>query len=122
VSLAARYLEENGISTVVVAAARDIVETCGVARLLFTDFPLGSPCGEPENVAMQREIVGRALDLLESATESRTTVQSPFEWHAGSDWKAKIFTQEQPWKDEEETNEWLARKELYRNLKQEGKV
>ena len=90
-SLAARYLEENGIPTVVVAAARDIVETCGVARLLFTDFPLGSPCGEPENVAMQREIVGRALDLLESATESRTTVQSPFEWHAGGDWKAKIF-------------------------------
>ena len=49
-------------------------------------------------------------------------MQSPFEWHAGGDWKAKIFTQEQPWKDEEETNEWLARKELYRNLKQEGKV
>lgn len=121
-SLAARYLEANGIPTVVVAAARDIVETCGVARLLFTDFPLGSPCGEPGNVAMQRDIVGQALDVLESATEPRTTVQSPFEWHGGEDWKAKIFTQEQPWKDEAETQEWLARKDLYRKLKQEGKV
>jgi hypothetical protein len=29
---------------------------------------------------------------------------------------------EQPWKTEEETEEWLARKELYRKLRSEGKV
>ncbi len=121
-SLAARYLEENGIPTVIVANARDIVETCGVARLLFTDFPLGSPCGKTGDADMQRDIIGRALDLLESATEPRTTVQTPFTWHAGDKWKELIFSREQPWKDEAETNEWLAKKELYRKLKQEGKV
>ncbi len=121
-SLVARHLEDNGIPTVVVANARDIVETCGVARLLFTDFPLGSPCGQPGEAHMQRKIISMALDLLESATGPRTTVQTPFEWHAGEDWKTKIFSKDQPWKDESETQEWLAKKDLYRKLKKDGKV
>lgn len=41
ISLVARYLEESSIPTVVIATARDIVEHCGVARLVFVDFPLG---------------------------------------------------------------------------------
>ena len=121
-SLIARYLEDNGMPTVVVAAARDIVETCGVSRLIFTDFPLGNPCGEPGNIDMQRRIVGLALDLLESATEPRTTVKSPFGWSQGDAWKAKVFTQEQPWQTEEVKNAWLEKKALYRKLKAEGKV
>ena len=71
-SLVARHLEANGIPTVVIGNARDIVENCGVARLLFTDFPLGSPCGEPGDVEMQRAIVSMALDLLESATDTES--------------------------------------------------
>lgn len=122
VSLVARHLEENGIPTVIIGNARDIVEHCGVPRLLFTDFPLGSPCGQPHEPELQRSIVNMALDLLEQATEPRTTVQAPFTWWRGEDWKQKIFTQEQPWKDEESEKEWLAKKELYRQLKAEGKV
>jgi D-proline reductase (dithiol) PrdB len=67
VSLVARYLEENGIATVVIGSARDIVEECGVPRFLFTDFPLGNPCGRPGDEEMQRAILGLALDLLEKA-------------------------------------------------------
>ncbi len=40
-SLVARHLEANGIPTVVIATARDIVESAAVPRLLFVDFPLG---------------------------------------------------------------------------------
>ncbi len=88
-SLVARHLEENGIPTVVVGSARDIVEECGVARFLFTDYPLGNPCGRPYEAATQREIVGMALDLLERAAFPRTTVQTPFLWDEGDDgWKA----------------------------------
>ena len=79
-SLVARYLEENGLSTVIMGGARDIVEECGVARFIFTDFPLGNPCGKPWDVAMQRSIVGMALDLLERAWMPRTTTQVPFRW------------------------------------------
>ena len=87
-SLVARHLEQNGIPTVVVGAARDIVEECGVPRFLFSDFPLGNPCGRPGDAEMQRRIVGYALDLLESATLPRTTVQTPFVWSDDPSWKA----------------------------------
>jgi D-proline reductase (dithiol) PrdB len=89
VSLVARHLEANGIATVVVGSARDIVEECGVARFLFTDFPLGNPCGKPWDVEMQRTIVGYALDMLENATLPRTTVQTPFVWSDDTSWKER---------------------------------
>lgn len=121
-SLVSRHLEANGIPTVVVANARDIVEYCGVARLLFTDFPLGSPCGEPFDADMQRQVIAMALDALESATEPGTTVEAPFKWSAGEDWKDTVFTDAQPWKEGEAEDEWLRKKALYRKLKTEGKV
>ena len=80
VSLVARHLEANGVSTAVMGCARDIVEECGVARFVFTDFPLGNPCGKPWDSGMQRSIVGSALTLLERAWMPRTTVQTPFVW------------------------------------------
>jgi D-proline reductase (dithiol) PrdB len=87
VSLVARYLEANGLPTVVVGSARDIVEECGVPRFVFSDFPLGNPCGVPFDRAMQRAIVGTALDVLEHATLPRTTVQTPFAWSDDESWK-----------------------------------
>jgi hypothetical protein len=71
---------------VVLGSARDIVEQAGVPRFVFTDFPLGNPCGAPYDPDMQRAIVGTALDLLEYARVPRTTVQTPFAWHC-DDWR-----------------------------------
>ena len=71
----------------VIGSARDIVEECGVARFLFSDFPLGNPCGVPYDREMQAEIAGYALDLLEVATLPRTTVQTPFVWSEDASWK-----------------------------------
>jgi len=73
--------------TVVIGSARDIVEECGVARFVFSDFPLGNPCGVPYDHDMQRAIVGIALDLLETAVMPRTTVQTPFVWSKDESWK-----------------------------------
>ncbi len=86
-SLVSRHLEANGIATVVIGSARDIVEECGVARFLFSDFPLGNPCGKPYDEEMQREIMGMARDLLESARLPRTTAQTPFRWNEDESWK-----------------------------------
>lgn len=121
-SLLSRYLEENGIATVVIASARDIVENCGVPRFLFVDFPLGNPCGEPDNVAQQREIADTALSLLETVTRPMTTREAGYKWPKGDRWKELIFSDEQPFLSEEATQKWLARKEEYRRLKKEGKV
>jgi D-proline reductase (dithiol) PrdB len=80
VSLVARHLEENGLATVVLGSARDVVEECGVPRFLFSDFPLGNPSGKPWEEEMQRSIVGMALDMLSQAFAPRTTIQTPFVW------------------------------------------
>jgi len=86
-SLAARMLEQNGISTVVMGCAKDIVERVGVPRLLFSDFPLGNPAGRPKDADSQGFTLELALRLLESAPGPRTTVQSPLRWAATCDWK-----------------------------------
>ncbi len=121
-SLISRYLEENGVPTVMIAAARDIVEHCGVARLLFVDFPLGSPCGEPGAVDQQRQIFDMALELLESATGPRSVKEAGFRWSQGERWKELIFSDEQPFLSPEAHEKWMASKEAYRELKAEGKI
>ena len=88
-SLVARHLEASGIPTVVVGSARDIVEHCGVPRFLFSDFPLGNPCGHPWNPDMQTAIVRRALSLLESVAAPRTTVRAPFDWKPDPEWRER---------------------------------
>jgi len=121
VALAARHLEAQGIPTVVFGCARDIVEHCGVPRFVFSDFPLGSPTGRPWDEAMQRDIVGRGLDLLETAT-APVTVTTPYEWSADHSWKVKCFTKERPFLSEEATVKWLDRKEAYRRGRAEERA
>ena len=86
-SLIARHLEEHGIPTVIMGAAKDIVEHCGVPRFLFSDFPLGSHAGRPFDLESQRQTLELALRVLESAPSARTTVQSPLRWNADASWK-----------------------------------
>ena len=87
VSLVARHLEEDGIPTVIMGCAKDIVEHCGVPRFLFSDFPLGNQAGRPFDVDSQRQTLELALRVLESAPGPRTTVQSPLRWSADAAWK-----------------------------------
>jgi len=67
--------------------ARDIVEHCGVARFLWSDFPLGNSAGRPGDEESQRATLDMALTLLERAWAPRTTVQSPLRWNGAPDWK-----------------------------------
>lgn len=91
VSLIARHLEANNIPTVVIGSARDVVEECGVPRFLFTDFPLGNPCGKPWDKAMQSAILDMALDLLQYAWQPRTTIQAPFVWSTDETWRTTFM-------------------------------
>ena len=86
-TLVARHLERNGIPTVVMGAAKDIVELAGAPRFLFSDFPLGNACGKPHEPDTQRFTLDLALKVLESAVGPRTTVQSPLRWTEDGDWK-----------------------------------
>ena len=86
-SLVARHLEEHGIPTVVMGCARDVVENVGVARFVFSDFPLGNSAGKPFDAESQRATLALALDLFATAREPRTTVVSPQMWSADPSWK-----------------------------------
>jgi hypothetical protein len=87
VSLVARHLEDNGIPTVIMGCAKDIVEHCGVPRFLFSDFPLGNSAGRPRDVESQVATLELALRVLETAPAARTTVQSPLRWRDDASWK-----------------------------------
>ena len=89
VSLVARHLEAVGIPTVILGAAKDIVETVGVPRFVFSDVPLGNSAGLPFDEVSQRAALKSALRLLETAPGPRTTWQSPLRWGPPGDhgWK-----------------------------------
>lgn len=86
-SLMARHLEAAGIATVVMGAARDIVEQCGVPRLLFSDVPLGNAAALPNDPASRDATLELALAVLESSVAPRTTVQNPLRWNGPAQWR-----------------------------------
>ena len=86
-SLIARHLEANGIPTVIIGSAIDIVEHCSVPRYLHTDFPLGNPCGKPYDREMQLDITTQALDLLGNASATNTTERTKHIWSENNEWR-----------------------------------
>jgi D-proline reductase (dithiol) PrdB len=87
ISLAARHIEANGMPTVIMGCAKDIVEHAGVPRFLFSDFPLGNSAGKPHDRQSQEFTLELAVRVLESAPAPRTTVQNPLRWSDNPDWK-----------------------------------
>lgn len=86
-ALAARAVEASGIPTVVLGAAKDIVEYCAVPRFVFSDFPLGNAAGIPHDVSSQDSTLELALRTLECAPAPRTTVINPLQWPGPRDWR-----------------------------------
>jgi hypothetical protein len=86
-SLLARHLEANGIATVVMGCAKDIVEHAAVPRFLFSDFPLGNSAGKPGDVGSQDRTLELALRVLEAAPGPCTTMASPLRWNEDGSWK-----------------------------------
>lgn len=94
ISLVARHLEANGIPTVVMGCAKDIVEHAAVPRFLWSDFPLGNAAGKPHDEASQVATLDQALALLEGAVGPRTTMQNRLRWAENPDWKLNYLNLE----------------------------
>ena len=86
-TLTARYLEANGIPTILMGCAKDIVEHAAAPRFLFSDFPLGNSAGRPHDVASQDQTLEYAFRVLESAIGPQTTMQNPLRWSESGRWK-----------------------------------
>jgi hypothetical protein len=121
VSLAARSLEENGVATVVMGCAKDVIEYVGVPRFLFSDFPLGNAAGRPLDRPSQALTIDLALTLLEAAPAPRTTVQSPLVWSADPGWKLDYCNIERlsPEEIERRRAEFDRQKNIARRIREE---
>jgi D-proline reductase (dithiol) PrdB len=119
VSLAARHLEANGIATLVMGCAKDIVEYCGVPRFLFSDFPLGNAAGPPHDADSQGFTLQLALRILETAPAARTTVQSPLRWCPNPSWKLEYSNIERltPEEIQRRRKEFDSQKEIAKNVR-----
>jgi hypothetical protein len=80
VSLVARHLEAQGLPTLCMASARDIISAGRVPRALFIDYPLGHTCGKPGDGVDQLAIVRAALRALASAHQPETIIDLPHTW------------------------------------------
>lgn len=56
-------------------------------RAAFLNFPLGRPCGRPNDPDLQKSILKSALDLLKKASVPGVLVDLPYAWGAPFDWK-----------------------------------
>ena len=124
ISLVARHLEANGISTVVMGCAKDIVEHAAVPRFLFSDFPLGNSAGKPHDPDSQAFTLELALRVLETAPGPQTTVQSPLRWSADASWKRDYNNVAQMSAEElaRRRREFDAQKEIARGIARERGV
>jgi D-proline reductase (dithiol) PrdB len=87
VGLIARHLEANGIPTMCLGSAHDILAAGRPPRATFVDYPLGHTSGKPFDPADQLGIVREALRGLETATEPGKIRLLPNQWDASGEWK-----------------------------------
>jgi hypothetical protein len=66
VALAARALETAGVRTIMLAVARDVVESVRPPRAVYYNGETGSVAGRPQWPEHQRRILDETLRLLES--------------------------------------------------------
>ncbi len=73
----AHYLEVVGIATVVISLIRLHTEKIRPPRALFVPFELGRPMGDPKDAAGQRDVLTRALSLLDHTGPEPVLVDHP---------------------------------------------
>jgi hypothetical protein len=92
VSLIARALEGNGLPTMILGSAFDILQSGWAPRATFLDYPLGHSAGMPFDRADQLRVTRSALLNLEALREPGLIVQLPSRWAGDADWKAAAAT------------------------------
>ncbi len=89
--LIARQLEKAGIPTVVLTSARDITLAVNPPRAVFLDYPLGHTGGRPDQPALNRQIVGAALDAFAEADHPGWIHDLPHRWDVSDGWKDAVM-------------------------------
>ena len=86
-SLVARHLEANGLPTMVLGSALDILQAGRPPRTTFVDYPLGHSAGKAFDPADQYSIVRAAMLGFTSMTTPGELVRLPNRWADNDDWQ-----------------------------------
>ncbi len=78
--LAARFLEEAHFSTLVLNPNHEWHRAVGIPRSAAIEYPYGRAVGQVADREGQREVLLRALSVLESAKEAGEIWHLPFTW------------------------------------------
>ena len=83
----ARHLEGNGIPTMCLGSALDILQSGQPPRATLVDYPLGHSAGKPFDADDKRAIVLAALQGLETITKPGEIRVLPNAWQATDEWR-----------------------------------
>ena len=78
--LAARVLEEAGLSTVVLTPTHEFHRAIGIPRVAAIEYPYGRPVGQAGDREAQRQVLIRTLEVLEKAQRPGEIRHLPFGW------------------------------------------
>jgi D-proline reductase (dithiol) PrdB len=80
VPVLARWIEAEGIPTVIVTMMPSVAEERLAPRIVGVEFPFGHAFGMPRDRAMQRSVLELALRVLAGASRPGTRVDLDLEW------------------------------------------
>jgi hypothetical protein len=80
VGLAARHLEKNGFSTVVLSPTHEFERAVGIPRSAAIEYPYGRPVGQAGDREGQRRVLLAALAALERIRTPGEVIHLPFTW------------------------------------------
>jgi hypothetical protein len=80
VPVLARWIEREGIPTVIVSMMPAVAEERMAPRIVGVEFPFGHAFGMPRDAAMQRRVLELALRVLAGASRFGTRVDLDVEW------------------------------------------
>ncbi len=78
--LAARYIEAQGLSTLVLNPTPEFNNAVGVPRTAAIEYPYGRPVGEVGDVEGQRDVLKQALAVLTEADQPGYIRHLPHTW------------------------------------------
>ena len=88
--LVARFLEEAGFSTVVLTPTHEFHRAVGIPRSAAIEYPYGRPVGQVGDREGQRQVLLKALEVLEKAKKPGDVWHLPLTWPEESkktDWQ-----------------------------------
>jgi len=87
VSLIARHLETNGIVTLCMSSALDIIEAGNPPRTTFLDYPLGHTAGKPFDPDDQYSVVRASVLALDRFSQPGEIDHLANRWSNDETWK-----------------------------------